>query len=1082
MSARLFRSIRSTIVSFNKTLFLTAGVFLAVLFLHVPIVHAELTPEQKVLEKNRLDSKYAESFNNFQAGSGLTSGTVLKAGSDNASSGLVFKVKLNVDPSKDLKGSDTIKNPAWRAVSSTPRGGQLPLHSMFILLCEKNNAARCWISEVPVKVELVPAEKNTIFVNSEQGNTIPTQEVAIETFKTDDNQYNLYSYDSIKQEFIGSIASLKLLNGTTLTASLWYQGVFGASEEYTKAGIVTDNPLRVNFGGGQTRTSYFRIGAPIEIKTPADAAQQAQQAADSAAALANDPVRAGAGDDNLPVCIFAHPISGEGSIMGCVAQVAYGLYSLTAWVAGIFGNLFDFFIGYSVSDTSYRYTFAVTGWKLVRDISNIFFIIIMVWTGFTAVLQASTATMRKVVPSLIVNAFLINFSLFATRVVIDISNITARMFYSQMIVCDKVNIDANGKCPAAQAKRGAGGYWPLSEKIVSSFNPQIIFNSNILKLPNYDDSSSGSSALNGGLKGGRVQTTSDSDYATYFMVVCIIAAIIMGGITLMFFKVAFLFLGRVVGLYVCMIFAPFAFLSRGIPFFDSMKKLKFKDWWGELVNYSLLAPIFTFFLYIIYGFLSSNFVAEIGFVDTKGDFFGTILSVVIPMLIIFSLLEIAQKTAEKYAGEMGEKVQKLGTQATGLAIGAASGGAALLGGRVIGGLAKRVDESRVGIGIRNMAAKSGVAGWAGRNLQKGVNATRSGSFDLRQTGAGKKVLGKLGIDADQKALNTFAGVGLGLGTDQRKGGYESDVKRRQERLVANEKLLEEKAGEEIKAYNEKAKVKYDKKVNEALEAGMLLSHSAADIAAAKSNADQTLYNSYRDEASRNATVQANINAVTKPVPVASADELTSTRRKTYTEGLKKGGVITRLQEAAIRQGEKGGVLNSALGASAELLGATVGAALGSQVRTEGSRKAGKKLEEKSKIDKELQTIEETLEKGFKNLISLETYGKEFDKLSDPEKASVGARQSAINSDKEIKKQWEQRVQAVEESKYNTKDLKSRASALRKTMIATGSQADVNAYFDAIAQVEAATKHEKIWRDVSKFREDQKKKLKGEESK
>ncbi len=784
MSARLFRTIRATVLSFNKTVFLSAAVFVAVLFLHAASAHAALS-------KSDLDATFASYINNFEATSSITGGTVQQATANNDAVGLVFRVHIAVGSTPT-----NTNNERWGRVAQDPSNNM----SFVIKLCSSDQPTECWITRVPSSNSTtVSADQHIISTRSAQNNPRDDQSVNISAFSSG-SQNPIYKFNPTTGTSVEA-SGLTLPKGKSYVATLWYAANGSGSQaagEYAKNNVPTSNPVTFgsNIVGG---FSFFQIGTALPITIPEDGVSIQNQVANSTAALKTNATAVSNEDDNLPVCSF-NPLTDNGTIMGCVAQVAYGLYTLVAWIAGIFGNLFDFFIGYSLSDASYRYTFAVTGWKLVRDISNVFFIIIMVWTGFTAVFQASTSTMRKVVPALIINALLINFSLFATRVVIDLSNITARMFYSQMIVCDKVNIDANGKCPAAQAKRGAGGYWPLSEKIVSSFNPQQIFNANILKVPNYTGSEGNSADFNAQNAGNVANITSKSDYAIYFMVVCIIAALIMGAVAIMFFKVAFLFLGRVVGLYLCMIFAPFAFLSRDIPMLGKIETLRWEDWKKELVTYALLAPIFIFFLYIVYGFLSSNFVAEIGFVDTKGDFFGTILSVVIPMLIIFGLLSAAQKAAERYAGDMGKRFQGWGEQLTGAAagtaIGLASGGAAFLGRNTIGrGMrmwgnsktgnkimvdGKEVDETR---GMR-LASRSATS-WSARQQNKLLRAGQTGSFNVGNAGlkiGGKeftvrgslnKGLGRFGVKPNNIVENlpyigNKAGAGGILGVDKKR--------------------------------------------------------------------------------------------------------------------------------------------------------------------------------------------------------------------------------------------------------------------------------------------------------------------------
>jgi hypothetical protein len=283
----------------------------------------------------------------------------------------------------------------------------------------------------------------------------------------------------------------------------------------------------------QMVTAAFKIGQTLSFNSPTsidEANDQSSQELSGGLAATKDQRTNGF----LPACDILNgwrPISNaNGTFMGCIAQLAYyAIYRPIAWVAGITGELFDFFLGYSLADDSYRATFAVSGWKLVRDISNIFFIIILIWTGLANVFNLGGISMKKVVPALIVNALLINFSLFGTQVMIDLSNITSRIFYNSTQVCTGKCNDTNGDGTADnQIKSSVGNYKSLSVAITSGFNPQRLFDTKVLDNAKATPvkGTTGVTDKSGG--------ASDTEIAGYFIVVTIIAAIIMLGVAKMF--------------------------------------------------------------------------------------------------------------------------------------------------------------------------------------------------------------------------------------------------------------------------------------------------------------------------------------------------------------------------------------------------------------------------------------------------------------------------------------------------------------------------------------------------------------------
>lgn len=1127
MHARVFRHITKRFSTISKTLLLALFLFATTLGMATPLLAQSTEADLKLKYTNYLTLT-------TYTGSELTSAGLTQDATTQSIIGLKFNIKFSLNTST----GKTLEN-AWSYIAPAEGGSMNTSEGFLIRLCSDANPSQCWVNTIPYRGDAASGGVETRAVISRvvNGNYSAGPEITnFSAFNKNDQNNNTpggngqrFKYDrdisNGKNEGKISAGNIDFRPGDDVTATLWYcaanstgdTGVSAYKDMGNKGLGDTVATFDTLCGGG----SYFRIGDPVSISIPTIASDINALVNNSAATsktVSNE-------DTNLPTCDIG--FFGTSNPVGCLARIIYyGLYWPSAWVAGLFGSLFDFFIGYSVSDESYRYAFAVNGWKLVRDIANVMFIIIMVYVGFAAVFSfggKGGSTMRKVVPILIFNALIINFSLFATRTVIDLSNITARVFYSRMVVCDGKCVDEDNNGTPENIKRGLGGHWPLSEKIVGAFDPQKMFSASILNPketptgggdPNDPFAPTNSSDIGRKAEQGKGYSQDSSEYSGYYALVSLIAAGIMLGIAAMFFKVMFMFLGRVIGLYMAMIFSPFAFLTRGgMPLFN-IKGYTWDAWVKNLFDYAALAPVFTFFLYIVYSFLNTDIVKEIGVEDKTGGFFGTVLSIVIPMLFIYFLISKGVDIAKKYSGEFGEKVQAFGNTVSGFALGAATGGAALVGGRMVGGMAKRIDESRIGVGIRNMASQSGVAGWVGKNLQRGVNATRAGSYDVRQTKLGQGVFKQFGMDTNQKGLNTLAGVGLGLGTDQRKGGIESDIKRREEKKVKIEQLLVEKMSDEdlkgyFEKYNERKKEKYEKKlapVNAAVEQAMATAAgiSVADVQLLKTT-NPTSYETQKTAAlAADATLKKKVDAIGKPpAEVSTAEGLTADRRTAYAEKIKRGGYVTQGLDWMARQGEGGAQIS-------DLLGATVGAAIGNQVRQTGNKKAAKKITEKNKISQDLGKIKEVLDKGFKELISLEQFkdtatfrnlpvadreailkgDKSFyDLLTPAEKTNIDTLQKGMT--KEKRAEYESKIKAIEGSKYNIKELQKTLNERKKDWLnlerdpnATRSQRQQASkeWMDSITELEKAQKHNKTWADVNKHIEEQKKKLKDEEEK
>jgi hypothetical protein len=833
VSARLPRRIKGLFSRLNKTLLLSVVVLIAGSFFIAKVTFAQSTT-----------SNNYTTYTNLFDGSG--SGIQAAAGSDllqDTATQNIDGFSINVtlafnNTTTDNSQNDYYEN-KWNHVQDDQGVtiGPYENDTFLVRVCDSLDATNCWLNTIPYdnsgnlseqstgEVLITPFNKGggETFTSNDWRNPIQLTNFPIlkqTTFtqtSTDagDSEQNgvqyIYTRNTANGKDEGTVsplssAGVKFPTPSSAQITLWYcaardsgnSGEPDGSQAYQTVG--SNNDTIATFGTLCNRASYFLIGQPITISIPSTAQAAAAQV------NTQQTTSTGGSSNNLPECGFG-TLTGGGTINGCVAHVAYGVYYLAAWIAGLFGELFDFFIGYSLSDASYRYPFAVTGWKLVRDISNVFFIIILIWTGFSAVFGISKFSMKSVVPNLIVNALLINFSLFATRLVIDVSNVTARVFYSQMVTCQAVNKNPDGTCNPANAER-VGGYWALSEAIVGAFNPQQIFQASILQpsAVTATHSGKGGSQFNAQNVGSiDASKLSAVDYANYFTVICLVAAAIMVFVAIMFFKVAFLFMGRVAGLYICMIFSPFAFLTREMPMFGNIQKLTWKSWASELTSYALLAPVFVFFLYIIYVLVTSNFAKQIGTTvlnSSNASAFQIIMSIAIPMAIIYFLIEAARKQAENLSGDIGKSVQEWGEKitgfATGAAVGIATGGAAFAGRNIAGRAMKKYGEggkdeqgnTRAMRWAMN-APNSRYARWRS-NLQ---SKSQTGSWDVRNVGLGgdRTVGGTL-----NKGLQTYLGKNLsyagsdfiGLSKDQGKGGIIAiDKKRTEKRQKKNDEKI-----------------------------------------------------------------------------------------------------------------------------------------------------------------------------------------------------------------------------------------------------------------------------------------------------
>ncbi len=549
--------------------------------------------------------------------------------------------------------------------------------------------------------------------------------------------------------------------------------------------------------------------------------------------------------DYTPLCSLTNGALSSGSFVGCIALVVHFVFfQVPSYFAAIMGKILDFFLGFTIDSNTYdggtTGDAIRKGWVIVRDIANIFFIVFLIYAAIATIFNYAKVSYKTIVGAVIINAILINFSLFAVKFVVDISNIAAHVFYNQIVVEDT----------SGNIRSTTSGYVPLSEGIVSAYDPQRIMASTISYLQNEDsmylqlkniwqtlkrtdisetekatayqnfkdsfsvsrldyygniitfsnvdisreaieaipDDGTTEEKLRNKAKGlyvNRKQLVSYqrelTSYAGKFILVSIIAGIVSFFTGLMFFRVAFVFLGRTVGLFITMIFSPFAFMSRKLPFVSGISTLGWEKWAESLFKYLIVVPLFVFFLYIIHKFVSSDFYSSI-VPNYDGNLLGTILAVCLPFGIIYVLIEKAKKLAVDYGGEFSDmiynKIKGTAGLIGGAAIGVATGGAAILGTRAAG-VMKVTGATRA-----SLEARKAAGGWSGLMARTRLGTSdwlQKKSFDASKTKAytslAETVEKQTGVKLkrDSWFVNT-----VGLGSKKFEGGIEK-MKEREEK-------------------------------------------------------------------------------------------------------------------------------------------------------------------------------------------------------------------------------------------------------------------------------------------------------------
>lgn len=288
----------------------------------------------------------------------------------------------------------------------------------------------------------------------------------------------------------------------------------------------------------------------------------------------------------------------------------------------------------------------VIGWKLVRDICNIFFSLILVIIALASVLKIEAYSWKQLLPKFFIAAILINFSKSIAGIFTDFGTVAMATFGSSF---------------SGSFARGLIGAFGLPA--LGDFTP-IETGSN----PNREGSGFASVLFAYVAAAGMV--------AVFFVLMCVFTA------TLVF---------RIIMLWFLIILSPFAYITRILPLTQRYSS----QWWEMFGRYVVVGPLVTFFLWLSLtmafggqnsgaaagqGFNNSNpITAAVGTATTPqaasagitappqvGNFQSTNPNVIVNFIVATLLLVASLKLISQMAQEFGQFTGSIESTATGL--------------------------------------------------------------------------------------------------------------------------------------------------------------------------------------------------------------------------------------------------------------------------------------------------------------------------------------------------------------------------------------------------------------------------------
>lgn len=426
----------------------------------------------------------------------------------------------------------------------------------------------------------------------------------------------------------------------------------------------------------------------------------------------------------------------ECGMIPAMADWWLSLVGLLLWLAGQF---LDYAATFTLNLSSYAKDLNIDAtWATIRDLMNIVFVFALLWISIQTIL--GLADTKKLLTSIILAALLINFSLFFTKVIIDISNVVALQFYSGI---------TNGQFPGSSPSSS-------TDTLSGQFMSRLKLTTNYAA-----GASSGTVGMEKPLTLAGVGTT-----VIMGSIFIIIAAFV-------FFAAGLMLAARSAVLIILMVTSPIGFIGGFIPRLATYTK----KWQSELANQALFAPIFFMMIWIILkitqgvtsGSETKSFAAVIA-----GN--GDSISIVFNYVILLAFIVAALNVAKELSGKAGASFSKYGATAMG-AIAGGAGGWALRG--TAGKAMNWAANTKV---MKDIGAKDTLG--IGNALHKFTIAGAKASDDVRAGvpvvgGMAGKVLGAVGADVE-------------FGKAGGKGGYRGTVASEAKQRKEYGKELDEK--------------------------------------------------------------------------------------------------------------------------------------------------------------------------------------------------------------------------------------------------------------------------------------------------
>jgi hypothetical protein len=389
----------------------------------------------------------------------------------------------------------------------------------------------------------------------------------------------------------------------------------------------------------------------------------------------------------------------------------------------------------------------IRGWQVVRDLSNMFFILILLIIAFATILRVENYSMKRLLPKLLIMAILINFSRTICGLAIDLA---------QVIMLTFVN---------AFGSAGPGNLY-------NAFGLQNLWTWDTLKATLDPTSVNANTGL----------------AVTGSMVLGLILLII-ATIVISIFSIILIF--RIIMLWILVILSPIAFMAMSFPAGARYAS----QWSSEFTKYVIVGPVMAFFLWLALTISTTTLNVGVDFTSSGNGGGAQIQSLgtgsvasrpgnmkqfLVTTLFLVAGLIMAQQSGAAGGSIAGRAVARIKTTGT------SAGMLPWRGTKALGGLTVDKLHQKTGIDLNLARVWKGVKGKMADNRADRYESGRERAGQVMQEKG--RIWGALALTGTPERAWKDITSRRGIGQRIRGGKYDAGKRRDLEKMISAKEI------------------------------------------------------------------------------------------------------------------------------------------------------------------------------------------------------------------------------------------------------------------------------------------------------